>query len=471
VAEHQAAEDERLIVAWLRAAKQGHEWPEVKALDISNHQREQLVGTLQGRIGILTGSPGTGKTYALARVVAACADKHGFESVSVCAPTGKAAVRITQAMSLYGVNVQATTIHSLLGVEKRSDDGDWGFRHNHANPLPCQYVCVDEPSMIDTSLMASLLDACGPATHVLFAGDPNQLPPVGRGKPMLDMIHAGLPCGSLREIHRNSGLIVEACAAIRDGGSIKFCDRLDPDNGRNLKLIRAEGAADVCAAIRNVIAWMRELPGFQPIYDCQFLVALNKSGPLSRLILNRTLRPLLNPRGQEIASNFHMGDKVICLRNGFYRVKEYGCNQQERTNREIYVANGDQGVVWGGDAAGLKVAMSFRREVIWVPISQAGDDGTDDQDGEENGSAKRWTHADTITCHKSQGSEWPLTVTVLDGSYGASRVTSRNWLTTAISRGQRAEILIGSQSTIGSMRGRDAISGRKTFLTELIQGG
>jgi exodeoxyribonuclease-5/exodeoxyribonuclease V alpha subunit len=152
-------------------------------------------------------------------------------------------VRASQALTLAGVDVQASTIHRTLGVMEAGYGGDqWGFQHNAKNPLPFRFVVVDESSMIDTSLMADLLDACGPGTHVLFVGDPYQLPPVGHGAPLRDMIDAGeafVSRGELTQVRRNAGQIVHACARIKNGESFEVCDAVDLDAlpPKNLKLM------------------------------------------------------------------------------------------------------------------------------------------------------------------------------------------------------------------------------------------
>jgi exodeoxyribonuclease V alpha subunit len=113
------------------------------------------------------------------------------------------------------LTLTATTIHKLLGVRAGGDG--WKFSFDEDSPLPYKFVVVDETSMLDTSLAASLLRACGPGTHLLLVGDVNQLPPVGHGAPLRDLLDGGVPTARLREIRRNSGLIVETCARIKDG--------------------------------------------------------------------------------------------------------------------------------------------------------------------------------------------------------------------------------------------------------------
>src|SRR4030095_542560 len=187
-------------------------WPDpFRMSDLSRHQQEQLARATAGPLGALIGSPGTGKTYSVAALIRALADRYGLESTGICAPTGKAATRVTAAIQRYGVDLTATTIHRLLRVRHRHGHVDrFRFEHDEDNPLAYRFIVIDESSMLDTDLAASLFSACAPGTHVLLVGDPYQLPPVGHGVPLRDLLQAQLPQGELIEIQRNAGLIVHA---------------------------------------------------------------------------------------------------------------------------------------------------------------------------------------------------------------------------------------------------------------------
>lgn len=438
-------------------------WPNPATLDVSGHQQSILTEAISKPLGILTGGPGTGKTYAAARVIGSLIDNHGTHAVAVAAPTGKAAVRITEAMSGYGITIRAKTIHSLLRVASRSEGDGWGFEHDEENPLPYKYVVIDESSMIDCPLAAALFRACGAGTHVLLVGDPCQLPPVGHGAPLRDLIAAGVPTGELTEIRRNSGMIVHACHAIRQGKRFSVCDRLNPETGENLKLL---GAGDGEAAIDRVVNALRFL-GKQrradPVWGCQVVVAVNARSSLSRASVNKRLQTELNPNGEKTAGNpFRVGDKIVCLENGFYPVIQGVPSEfnADASDGKVTVANGEQAAV-KHVAAGQTIAqLDSPARLPRIPRFGNGD---------EAGTGCNWDLAYAISCHKSQGSEWPVVFVMLDEYAGARMVCSREWLYTAISRAKTACLLVGKLPVAYGMIGREAIRKRKTFLVERIK--
>jgi len=182
------------------------------AVSPSEHQLQAYRLAIQAAVGLLVGSPGTGKTWLVGRIIDTIQRSGG--SYAVCAPTGKAALRVMESLKAQGITVMATTIHKLLCPQVGRDG--WEFTFGVDCKLPYDFIIVDESSMIDIGLLKSLLDAVKDEANVLFVGDHEQLPPVGKGAPLRDMIQSGVPCGKLTEIRRNAGEIVKACAAIRD---------------------------------------------------------------------------------------------------------------------------------------------------------------------------------------------------------------------------------------------------------------
>jgi exodeoxyribonuclease V alpha subunit len=479
IAEKRKADNERTIAEHVQAMlKAPCQWPEVAGLGVTEHQREEAQKATAASIGILAGSPGTGKTYTLARVVGRIGELVGLDMVAVCAPTGKAAVRISEALEGYQIRKTASTIHRLLGVASRSVGDGWGFAHDELNPLPHKWIIVDESSMIDTDLMASLLRACAQGAHVLLVGDVNQLPPVGHGAPLRDMIAAGVPTGELKKIERNWGTIVQACADIRDGKRWQSVEQLDPDAGQNLKLLPAASGEAAVERIVETIQKIRDAQLFDPVWGVQVIVAVNKKSPLSRRDLNKRLQGELNPAGIRVGSNpFRIGDKIVCLKNSLMPVvtdAPLDCNR-DAIDDKVFVANGELGRVVAVADKLTTVSLDAPKRLIKIPRgTENGDDqaeGNDTDNSAATSTGCQWDLAYAISCHKSQGSEFPCVIVALDEYPGARRICSREWLYTAISRAKGVCFMVGKRGIADSMCFQRAITKRKTFLKDLILEG
>lgn len=424
-------------------------WPSPNG-NLSDHQYEQVKLATAGPVGILSGTPGTGKTYSAAGLIRPIIRIYGHGGIAVVAPTGKAAVRMTESLANAGIGgLTATTIHRALGPDRGGKGtGNWGFRHNSSNPLPCKFVIADESSMDDTDLMAALVRALASGTHLLLIGDPYQLPPVGHGAPFRDLIASMLPHGHLTEIQRNSGLIVQACASIREGKRVETCQRFD-DQGNNLRIVSSSSPAAAMMIIQNVFDAVVRKGARDPIEDIQVLVPMNEQGALGRKTLNGLLQNILNANGRQVASNpFRQGDKVICMMNGWY-TSTAGADLPE------FLANGDIGrVIEVEPGIAVMEFPSVGDGIRTVKISTATEQG------------KNFELAYAITVHKSQGSEWPVVIIMADES--ASRVASREWWYTAVSRAKDRCLIIGRQSVMEKQARRQLLDKRKTFLVELI---
>ncbi len=269
--------------------------------NLTPHQSVQLRKATAGPIGILGGGPGCGKTYTVAQLVRRLESSVGLDQICVGAPTGKAAVRVTETLSKHGIGLRARTWHSIL-----CGGTDSGFAFNRENPLPFSVLISDETSMVDTGLMAGILRARPRGAMTLLVGDVNQLPPVGHGAPLRDLIAAGLPYGELTEIKRNSGGIVEACHAIRLSQPWTC--------GDNLQLVDA-------GTPEQQIDWMLRTIHSQPsgidkIADVQVLAAVNEKSPLARRQLSKILQAELNPNGRKSSHHdFRVGDKIVATKN------------------------------------------------------------------------------------------------------------------------------------------------------------
>lgn len=467
--EGQIAEAARRRQYVARKLPPGLLWPAPRLVaGITAHQRERLAEALRGPVGVLAGSPGTGKTFVLAELVKAIPTRRrdGYHvSVALCAPTGKAAVRISEAMARAGWALQATTIHQLLGIGRNGHDGQgWDFRHNEGNPLGYQYVIVDEASMLDTTLADCLFRALRPGAHVLLVGDPDQLPPVGHGAVLRDLIRAGLPCGRLTEIQRNAGAIVEGCAAIREGRKFRVARTPAERDADNLWLTEAKTPQDQVAKLLELLTAMGEL-GINLTQDLQVLVATNKGSPVSRLEVNRLLQDRLNQRDPACTPGdlvYRINDKVICLRNHLAGSAD--------ARGQCWLANGEIGTVTAieGRAVMATFPAPDREVLVPAPRPKGEGDGRSEEVG-RGGGGTDFDLAYAITAHKSQGSEWPVVVVLVDPSYKAKLICTREWIYTAISRAKKLCVLIGQEGILRVQCRRTALDNRKTFLSELLR--
>lgn len=448
-------------------------WPLPVELDnsVTEHQRAEYWKATQGLVGILGGGPGCGKTYVVACLVKQLAKVIGISNIVIGAPTGKAAVRVTENLSKHGLTIRARTWHSLLmSLERQHREGanDVG----KAKCFPAKVLIGDETSMNDTDLMARIFAARGVGTHVLLVGDVNQLPPVGHGAPLRDLIVAGLPYGELTEIKRNSGGIVEACKEIRHGR------RWMP--GDNLHLFEhREPDQQIRRAIQLLHAARDD--GRDAIWDCQVVVPVNKKSPLSRQALNKILQAELNPNGGVAGCPFREGDKIVNTANGYFPAVAIGddLDDENATNDrgEVYVANGELAKVLTVEPGYLIAELSNPARTVKIPkgkpveINSDGqkDDGGDGAESEKStGTGCSWDLGYALSVHKSQGSEWPVVLVMLDAYPGAKMVCSREWIYTAISRAKDECVLIGQRETADAMCKRVALGKRKTLLKERI---
>jgi exodeoxyribonuclease V alpha subunit len=399
-------------------------------------------------VGLLTGGPGTGKTHTSAVVIKAAMEL-GL-SVGAVTPTGIAAVRLTNAMSDRGLNLVAETTHTALQPLRTGYDGQgWHFRHCESDPLPFDFLLCDEESMVDLEMMAKKLAAVQPGTQLLLVGDPDQLPPVGGGKPFCDLIKAGLPHGHLTEIHRFAGRIAHVCRQIREGQPWEPSGKVDltassPENMRHIEC----HAASVPQTLLDLIPKLKSY-GFTSPDQIQIICPCNSAGNLSRERLNRLLQDFWNPSGRRAECNpFRVGDKIMISKNWFYEEGQFTRNQQGCAH---YIANGEIGRVVMNDARWTEAEFGGR--TIRVPIKFD----------------KPPQPAFSITGHKSQGSQWPCVITVADGSGAADRVCSRAWWYTVISRAGQLSVTLGQRAAIDRHCLNVALDQRKTFLSERLK--
>jgi len=442
-------------------------------MPLTPHQTAEATAAMQGWLGILAGSPGTGKTFTLAQIIRAIQRTRGAARIAVAAPTGKAAVRASESLASQGLDLTASTIHRLLGVmkvdgEEQREQG-WRFAHDEDNPLPLDFLFIDEASMVDTSLAAALFAAVPAGCHVLLIGDPNQLAPVGHGAPLRDLIAAGLPCGHLKEIQRNAGRIVRSCAEIRDFHRIRFSPSLclHGDEPENLVLLE-QSQPDRQVAELETFYDRLDRDQHDPIWDAQVVVPVNEKSPLARKALNKHLQGLLNPDGRRVdGCPFRVGDKIVCLKNQ-YDMPLLAGEENGAKPGTCVVANGEQARVVEVAPNCIKATLALPDRTIRIPRGKQ----EQSEDGEPTAAAGcHFDLAYAISVHKSQGSEWPIVLVMLDGYAGARRVETREWIYTAISRAKDYCMCIGERSVADAACRRSGLWDRKTFLRERIEAG
>ena len=372
--------------------------------DMDPDQRRALELALSSRVSIITGGPGTGKTWTINRIIQALGYREG--QIELAAPTGKAAKRMTEATGR-----PARTLHRLLGYNPSEDS----WFHHCDNPLECKALIVDETSMIDIELMAILVDAIDPGgTQVIFVGDVDQLPSVGPGRVLADMIESGVvPTARLQTLHRQAAesLINRNAQRINAGESLVL-DGSAPD----FAYFEADDADHIRELLPGIVAKVHDRLGYA--YSDVQVLCPQKKGKIGAHELNDALRGLLNPGSARIAESFYQrGDRVIQLRN----------------NYDLRVFNGEIGSVLGDhqEREGTKnLVIEFdEREVLYPKAAQ-----------------DELALAYALTVHKSQGSEFPVVVIpVHTTNY---MMLKRNLLYTAITRGKRLVVLVGSMKAI-----------------------
>lgn len=420
--------------------------PETGSREITKHQKEVLRKNIGhgGRICVLPGSPGTGKTHTLGRLLSLFKGE-----VLACAPTGKAAQRLTQ--SLRGIT--ATTIHRLLEPKPLSGGGFMFSLQN--GEIKAEVVAVDEASMVNNELAAALFRGLSPETYLVLVGDQNQLPPVGPGTMLRDLQSTGI-FEELTEIRRNAGMIVKSCASIREMKQPQFHLTANPGTAvrpeTNVHLMMASKDIDKAKRIQ-VLVDMLLCDGIidsagrkvDILHGVQFLTATHKNPVVGREAMNTYLQKRFNPKMDGLHSKFKVGDKVICTENCFLEPIIKKPNQPTK----IFIANGELGVIMVSLEKRVVVKMTSTNEEVMVPCGAEG-----------NG----WDLGYCITCHKAQGSEWPVTVTMMGSDFGSNMVMSREWVYTALSRAKELSIVFAGPGQIQQLVKKARIGERKSFM-------
>lgn len=450
-------------------------WPDPESIEgITDHQREQAALALSDRIGLLGGGPGCGKTHVLAAIIRAVfrTGRVAMHQICVGAPTGKAAVRLTEELAKANLPIRARTWHSLLGVggSDNPDGSNTAFKFGEREKWPYKIIFGDETSMPPINIMAAIFRARAPDAHMLFTGDVNQLAPVGNGAPFRDMITACLPYGELVEIHRNSGGIVESCRSIREE---QPWAHEYTDNTQNLWITGDQTPKSQLHRMLEIIHDSEER-GYDPVWDVQVLVAVNKSSELSRQEVNKLLQDKLNSNPTVPGTPFRVDDKVVCLKNGFYKslspVDQEDEDYDANDSGEVFVANGELGKVIEVEPKTLIVQLENPERLIQIPRGKAdaSDNDSDDEKATTN-TGCQWDLGYALSVHKFQGSEQKITIGMLDRYAGARRICDRAWIYTLNSRAKEKSYLVGTADTAERFCKANNIDSRKTMLSNLIK--
>ena len=383
-------------------------WAEKRVgLTLAESQVAAIRLALMSKVVVMTGGPGVGKTTivnAILRILSAKGVR-----LLLCAPTGRAAKRMSEATGL-----EAKTIHRLLEVDPKGG----GFRRGDDNPLDCDLLVVDETSMVDVMLMQALMKAVPDTAALLLVGDIDQLPSVGPGQVLADVIASGaVPVVRLTEVFRQAAQsrIITNAHRINQG---LIPDLTPPGAESDFYFVQADDPESAVARIIELVK--TRIPrrfGLDPIRDIQVLCPMNRGGVGARS-LNIELQAALNPAGdrkvERFGWTFAPGDKVMQIENDY--------------DKEVY--NGDIGFVTGVDPEEGELTASFDGRAVTYGF----------------GELDTLVPAYAATIHKSQGSEYPAVVIPLMTQHYA--MLQRNLLYTGVTRGKRLVVLVGQKKAV-----------------------
>ena len=383
-------------------------------------QRAAVLSVAANGVTVLHGGPGTGKSRTVAAVVELAAQLR--KRIALAAPTGRAAKRLEEL-----TGHDASTLHRLLGAQGTTGE----FLHGESWPLDADVVVVDEASMLDVDLASALVEACADGTHLMFVGDPAQLPSIGPGRVLGDILDSGaIPATELVTLHRQAegGTIARLAAAVREG-------ELPPvdDPTREVVVVPAGSSAEAAHRVLQLVT--ESIPRALSIEPANIQVVTPvHRGPAGTIALNAALKQQLNP-GSGAVSGFDVGDRVVATAN----------------HMDDGFANGEVGVVTA--AADGALTVDFGAGAIAVPPKAATD----------------LVHGWAITVHRGQGSEWPAVVCVLPPEAGG--MLSRPLVYTALTRAQRHLSIVHAAGAAVARGVREVgARPRRTRLADVLRG-
>ena len=400
----------------------------------AGRQTEALKTALSSQVMVITGGPGTGKT-TLIKAIMKIRSARGYK-IMLAAPTGRAAKRMTEA-----TGHEAKTIHRMLEYTGSTMSGG-DFMRNETNPLDCDLLVVDEASMIDQVLFHHLLKAVPKGSSVIFVGDVDQLPSVGPGNVLKDIIDSGVcPVVHLNEIYRQSreSMIVVNAHRVNNGEMPCLDEKGEPSSVSDFYFIE-EGDPDRALEIIKTLVTVR-MPqkfGLDSVKDIQVLTPMHR-GSLGTARLNSELRETLNTcHGSKVlrmGRTLQEGDKVMQIRNNY--------------EKDVY--NGDIGTVVMVDGEESRVIVEMDSGRVSYDFSELDE----------------LIHAYAVSIHKSQGSEYPaVVIPIMTQHY---MMLQRNLLYTAITRGKKLVVIIGTKKAVAIAVNNDKTRKRYTRLAERLK--
>jgi exodeoxyribonuclease V alpha subunit len=415
--------DWTVALAWLRQRT---------GVTLAPEQEAAARLALTERVAVLTGGPGCGKSYTVRAIVTLAHAKHA--KILLAAPTGRAAKRLSELAGL-----EAATLHRLLQLRP---SGDAAFDRDH--PLDADLVVVDETSMLDVLLANKLIKAIPPGARLLLVGDVDQLPSVGAGEVLRDLLAAErLPRVRLTKVFRQaqqSGVVINAHRI--NAGQHPVTHGL-----ADFFLFPEEESEQVANLVVEIVA--DRLPrrfGLDPRHEVQVLCPMHR-GPAGAGVLNERLQAALTPAGDGLAERrfggrvYRVGDKVMQIRNNYDK--------------------GTAGVFNG--SVGVITAISLEDQELRVRLDE------DEEVGYGFDELDELTHAYAVSIHRSQGSEYPCVVVPVTTS--AWLMLQRNLLYTAVTRAKRLVVLVGSRRALAKAVRTPGAGRRYTALTERLQQG
>ena len=413
-------------------------------------QKKAVIEAVRCGLLIITGGPGTGKTTTINTLISYF-ESEGLQ-ILLAAPTGRAAKRMTEA-----TGVEAKTVHRLLEISGLSEESGavGGFGRNAQNPLEADVIIIDEMSMVDAYLMHALLDAVTVGTRLIMVGDMNQLPSVGPGSVLKDMIQSGcIPVVSLTRIFRQaqeSDIVVNAHKINR--GEPVLLD----NKSRDFFFLKRD---DANVIISIVIQLVRDkIPRYvnAKMYDIQVLTPMRK-GLLGVERLNKILQEYLNPpdhtktEQEQNGVLFREGDKVMQVKNNYQLEWEIRGRYGIPMEKGLGIFNGDMGIIRENNKQTERVTVEFdEQRMVEYPYS----------------GLEELELAYAVTIHKSQGSEYPAVVIPLLS--GPKMLMTRNLLYTAVTRAKQCVTLVGDPYAFNQMEANTVEQKRYTALADRIR--